>query len=64
MRCAICNRPLLRAALSITTRGGVLAIGPNCAAKQGLSVRRKRKPRRVEVERCRATVDWVSEVRA
>lgn len=37
MKCVLCNRPLLTAALSIPTRNGPLAYGPKCARKAGLN---------------------------
>lgn len=36
MKCAMCNRPLLTAAVSIPTRGGPISYGPKCARKAGL----------------------------
>ena len=36
MKCVLCNRPLLTAAVSIPTRNGQLAYGPKCASKAGL----------------------------
>ncbi len=36
MKCVLCGRVLLTAALSIPTRNGQLAYGPKCARKAGL----------------------------
>ena len=36
MKCVLCNRELLTAALSIPTRGGPIAYGPKCARKVSL----------------------------
>ena len=36
MKCVLCNRPLLTAALSVPTRNGPMAYGPKCARKAGL----------------------------
>ena len=36
MKCVLCGRVLLTAALSIPTRNGPLAYGPKCARKAGL----------------------------
>ena len=36
MKCVLCNRPLLTAAVSIPTRGGPISYGPKCARKAGL----------------------------
>ena len=36
MKCVLCNRALLTAALSVPTRNGPLAYGPKCARKAGL----------------------------
>ena len=35
MKCVLCGRVLLTAALSIPTRNGQLAYGPKCARKAG-----------------------------
>lgn len=67
MRCLMCNRPLLREAAKLTTRGGVLWLGPKCAIKAGLmpiavrqrSASQPRQPK-PEVQRDPATVDWVN----
>ena len=37
MKCVLCNRPLLTAAVSIPTRGGPISYGPKCARKAGLA---------------------------
>lgn len=37
MKCVLCNRQLLAAAVSIPTRGGSIAYGPKCARKAGLT---------------------------
>lgn len=70
----MCNRPLLREAAKLTTRGGVLWLGPKCAIKAGLmpiavrqrSASQPRQPRqpKPEVRRDPQTVDWVQEVSA
>lgn len=36
MKCVLCNRPMLAAAVSIPTRGGPINYGPVCARKAGL----------------------------
>ena len=36
MKCVLCNRELLTAAVSIPTRGGQISYGPKCARKAGL----------------------------
>lgn len=36
MKCVLCGRVLLTAAVSIPTRNGQLAYGPKCARKAGL----------------------------
>lgn len=36
MKCAACNRPLMRAAVEIKTRAGGMAFGPTCARQRGL----------------------------
>lgn len=36
MRCVLCGRELLTAAVSIPTRNGSIAYGPKCARKAGL----------------------------
>lgn len=36
MRCGACNRPLTKPAVSVQTRGGLLALGPVCARRKGL----------------------------
>jgi len=33
MRCASCNRPLMRAAWQVRTKAGMLAFGPKCAKR-------------------------------
>ena len=43
MKCAMCNRPLTAAAVSIPTRAGPLAYGPKCAGRAGLLDRRQRR---------------------
>ena len=37
MKCVLCNRELLTAAVSIPTRGGPISYGPKCARKAGLN---------------------------
>lgn len=71
MRCVMCNRPLLREAAKLTTRGGVLWLGPKCAIKAGLmpiavrqrSASQARQPKS-EGQRDPVTVDWVQEAAA
>ena len=36
MKCVLCNRELLTAAVSIPTRNGQISYGPKCARKAGL----------------------------
>ena len=36
MKCVLCGRVLLAAALSVPTRNGPMAYGPKCARKAGL----------------------------
>lgn len=36
MKCVLCGRALLTAALSVPTRNGPMAYGPKCARKAGL----------------------------
>lgn len=69
MKCVMCNRPLIRQAAKLVTRGGVLWLGPKCALKAGLMpiavrVRAAKQPRQpaVDVERDRKAVDWIEEV--
>jgi len=36
MKCVICNRPLTKAAVTVSTRTGARAWGPICARRAGL----------------------------
>lgn len=63
MKCNRCNRPLIRFALSVQTRGEVIGWGPDCARKV-FKEQRKRRDKRQHGERDQMTVDWVDSMRA
>lgn len=56
LRCAECNRPLLRFTASVKVRGSLIGWGPKCAAVAGYEVKRYSKP---PARRDQRTVDWV-----
>ena len=62
MRCAMCHRPMLTAAVSIPSRQGPIGYGPKCAERAGLLVREKR-PQIIGRRRFQAVrveqVDWI-----
>ena len=61
MKCARCNRPLTRFALSVPTKDGPVGWGPECARKVFREQRKKRQAR-ARAERDQRTVDWVGEL--
>jgi hypothetical protein len=56
LRCAMCNRPLNAAAVSIASRRGLLAFGRVCARRSGLTLRAARKARQTAVRAKRQAV--------
>lgn len=48
MKCVLCNRPLLAAAVSIPTRNGPIAYGPVCARKAGFGAKAGPRTSRVQ----------------
>lgn len=60
MKCARCNRPLIRYAVSVDTKDGPIGWGPDCARKVFKAAKRERKAQPVRDER---TVDWVEVMR-
>lgn len=58
MKCARCNRPLIRFALSVDTKDGPIGWGPDCARKVFKREKRERKEQAVRDDR---TVDWVND---
>ncbi len=63
LRCAMCNRPLLRYAASAKVRVGLIGWGPTCAKAAGYV---KQHPRQSasQAERDKRTIDWVRELAA
>lgn len=57
LRCAECNRPLLRFTASVKVRGSLIGWGPKCAVVAGQVQKHSRPP----VRRDQRTVDWVLE---
>lgn len=57
MRCVACNRPVLRFALSIPSRQGVIGWGPQCAKRIESAWKSAKAPRAEAIRRRAVMVD-------